>query len=184
MTTLAWVAIIVFAVVALTFIAWMISRSRRAIEQLRQHYGPEYERLEKEHGKSRAEKILQAREERVDQFNIHPLSSSQRDQFTNDWRSVQAEFVSDPGGAVEKADQLWGQVMRAEGYPMEDFEERAADISVEHPDVVEKYREAHKIEQDHKQRKASTEDLRKAMIDYQALFESLVASETGRRAGA
>lgn len=184
MTTLEWVVIIVAIVVVIAFVAYMFMRSRRSHEELRQHFGPEYERLAKEHGPNQAEKELEARERRVEQFNIHPLSPTQRDQFANDWRSVQAMFVSDPGKAVGEADQLVGNVMKAEGYPMENFEARAADISVEHPDVVEKYREAHRIEQEHKQGKATTEDLRKAMIDYQALFESLIGSEPSRKAGA
>lgn len=184
MTTLEWVAIIVFVVLALAFIGWMYSRSRRTTEELHQRYGPEYERAEKEHGKSQAEKMFEARERRVEQLNLQPLSPAQRDQFANEWRTVQATFVNDPGKAVGDADRLLNEIMKTEGYPVENFEERAADISVDHPDVVEKYREAHKIEQEHEQGKASTEDLRKAMVDYQALFESLVGSQTGRRAGA
>jgi hypothetical protein len=184
MTTLEWAAIIIFVVVALAFIGWMYSRSRRKPEELRQRYGTEYERAEKEYGKSEAEKMFEARERRVEEFNLQPLSPVQREQFANEWRSVQATFVNDPGKAVGEADRLLNEIMKTEGYPVEKFEERAADISVEHPDVVEKYREAHRIEQQHEQGKASTEDLRKAMVDYQALFESLVGSEKGRRAGA
>lgn len=184
MTALEWAAIIIFAVLALAFIGWMYSRSRRTSEELHQRYGTEYERAEKEYGKNQAEKMFEARERRVEQLNLQPLSPAQREQFANEWRSVQATFVSDPGKAVGDADRLLSEVMKTEGYPVEKFEERAADISVEHPDVVEKYREAHQIEQQHQPGKASTEDLRKAMIDYQALFESLVGSEKGRRAGA
>lgn len=184
MTTLEWVAVIILAVVVIAVIGWMYTRSRRTPEELHQRYGPEYERVEKEHGKNQAEKMFEARERRVEQLNLQPLSPAQRDQFANEWRSVQATFVSDPGKAVGDADRLLSEVMKTEGYPVENFEERAADISVEHPDVVEKYREAHKIEQEHKQGRASTEDLRKAMVDYKALFESLVGSDAGRRAGA
>ncbi|MFP5396672.1 MAG: hypothetical protein ACLGHF_11015 [Alphaproteobacteria bacterium] len=97
-----------------------------------------------------------------------------RDHFIATWRDVQAQFVDDPNYAVTRADDLLGEVMRARGYPMADFQERADDLSVDHPEVVENYRRGHEIAVRHSRGEASTEDLRRAMIHYRTLFDDLV----------
>jgi FtsZ-interacting cell division protein ZipA len=151
---------------------WM--RKRRT-EALRSRFGTEYDRLEKRTGDPRkAEDLLAAREKRVAAFTIRSLPNEQRDAFVASWRDVQAQFVDDPKGAVAKADTLLGQVMAARGYPMADFAQRAADLSVDHSEVVTNYRTAHDIALRHERGEAGTEDLRQAMIHYRALFDDLV----------
>jgi hypothetical protein len=181
MNTWIWLAVVVVALVVVAAIAWTYLRKQRS-QQLRQRFGPEYQRVVKQYGsESQAEQVLAAREKRVEQLNIHPLAPGEQDRFAERWRSVQAQFVDDPGEAVAKADQLVKEVMKAEGYPMGNFEERAADISVQHPAVVENYRKAHKIELQREEGKASTEDLRNAMVAYRALFEELLGTPADQR---
>jgi hypothetical protein len=184
MTTIQWIVVVALAILAIAFIASLFLASGRRTEGMRRHYGEEYERVVEQHGKARGEEMLEAPERRVEQLDIHPLPPEQRQTFSEAWNSVQAAFVNDPGKAVGDADRLVHEVMKAEGYPMDKFEERAADISVKYPDVVAKYREAHNIELAREQGKASTEDLRKAMVDYRALFEHLLGARTRERTGA
>ncbi|MGB7438079.1 MAG: hypothetical protein WBR26_14065 [Candidatus Acidiferrum sp.] len=117
---------------------------------------------------------MEDRRERVERLKIRSVNPAERTGFQEDWRKVQARFVDDPSGALNDADRLIGQVMSAEGYPMNEFEQQAADISVDHPRVVENYREGHKIAINNVQKRATTEELRKAMIHYRTLFEDLV----------
>lgn len=158
-------------VVALLVAFWIVSQQRRRAH-LREQFGPEYERVVSEEGdKARAERVLSEREERVKKLDIRPLPASAREEFVTRWRQVQARFVDDPRGAVGDADGLIGDAMKARGYPVGDFEQRAADISVEHPDVVTDYRAAHGVAM---RREASTEELRRAMVHYRSLFEEIV----------
>ena len=169
------VAAVVLAAVAV--IGYLIVRQQRT-KALRDQFGPEYERAVDEYGsKGRAEAVLAGREKRVQKLAIRPLAPEARSRFTARWKTVQARFVDDPAAAISDADALVAQVMSERGYPMADFEQRAADISVDHPDVVDHYRTAHDIAQLHRQRPVSTEDLRKAFLHYRALFASLLEVE-------
>lgn len=174
-TALIVIAVIVVAALIVGAIAW--SRRRRS-EHLRDRFGPEYERaVETKGDRGKAEAELAAREKRVEKLDIRPLSSAERAEFTQRWAEVQARFVDDPARAVAFADALLGEVMKARGYPVSDFEQRAGDISVDHPVVVEHYHKAHEIAVRHERGQASTEDLRQAMIHYRALFDDLVGAE-------
>ena len=166
--------LVVVAVVAVGVAAWLFLQKRRT-EQLSERFGPEYGRTMAEYGdRSRAEAELQARQERVERLDIRPLPAAERDRFANAWRAVQTRFVDDPPAAVDEADSLIGEVMGARGYPMSDFEQRADDISVDHPQVVDNYRAAHELAGRSARGDADTEDLRKAMVYYRTLFEELL----------
>ena len=177
MTQTAWivVAIVIIALIAIAAIGW--SRRRRS-DHLRDRFGREYDRtVEAAGGRAKAEADLSEREKRVEKLNIRPLKAEERRQFLDRWSEVQARFVDDPPRAAAFADALLGDVMKARRYPVSDFEERAGDISVDHPVVVEHYHEAHGIAARHLKGEASTEDLRQAMIHYRALFDNLVGVE-------
>lgn len=164
----AVIVLVVGAIVAVYF-------QRRRTEKLRSRFGPEYERSVAESGdRRRAEAQLEKRAERVEKYHLRPLTADDRSRFTEQWDRVQAHFVDAPAGAVAEADQLLGDIMATCGYPMGDFEQRAADISVDHPVVVQNYRSAHDIAMRQAKGQATTEDLRRAMIHYRALFEDLV----------
>jgi len=173
MNTLAIIAIIV-ALVVIAAIAWVIYRKKRT-DHLRQEFGPEYDRAVREYGdQSRAEAALTDREKRVAALGLHDLSTNQREHFTNAWQFVQSQFVDSPTHAVEDADHLIREVMAARGYPVADFDQRSADLSVEYPSIVENYRRAHAIALRNQQGEASTEDLRHAMVCDRALFDELL----------
>jgi hypothetical protein len=168
---LAAVVILIIAVLAV-----MYARKRRSTTaDLRQRFGPEYERAVREHGSERkAEARLADREKRVEKLTIRDLDPSERERFVERWGSVQSRFVDSPKGAVAEADDLVSSLMKTRGYPVSDFDQRAADISVDHPRVVENYRSAHEIALRVGKNEATTEDLRAAMIHYRSLFEELV----------
>jgi hypothetical protein len=169
--------VILAAVVLLTIGAIVFFLRKRRTERLRRHFGPEYDRAALSEGgdRRRAEAKLEERTERVKKFNLRPLSAEGRARYTEQWNRVQAHFVDAPAGAVAEADQLLGDIMATCGYPVGDFDQRAADISVEHPVVTQNYRSAHEIALRQGKGQASTEDLRRAMIHYRALFEDLVS---------
>jgi hypothetical protein len=168
------IAIIVAVVVVIIGVLVYFLQRRRS-ERLREHFGPEYDRAVAERGGRRpAEAVLEQRTERVKKFHIRPLTAEDKDRFTEQWDRVQAHFVDAPAGAVAEADQLLGDIMATCGYPMGDFEQRAADISVDHPVVTQNYRSAHEIALRQAKGQASTEDLRRAMIHYRSLFDDLV----------
>lgn len=169
-------AIIVVALILIVAFV-MVSRKREA-ERLRQAFGPEYDRQVEAAGgsRSKAEAELLKREKRVEKLEIRPLPPAQRNAFMDEWQQVQAGFVDDPEKAIALADALVGEVMKARGYPVDDFEQRAADISVDHPQLVSNYRAAHEIAVRHRQGKAGTEDLRAAFIGYRAMFEELLGT--------
>jgi hypothetical protein len=171
----------VIAILSLVAIAWFYL-SRRRTRQLRERFGPEYDRVVKREGNLRkGEGVLEWRTKKREQLRIVPLSAAVRSDFANRWTKVQARFVDDPKGAVSEADQLVSEVMHVRGYPMSNFEQQADTISVDHPVVVENYRAGHEIAIRHNQGKASTEDLRKAMVHYRALFEELLEDSVSER---
>lgn len=174
-----WVWIVVAVVVALIILAiigsfWNRRRNARLTERLQGQFGSEYDRTIKEDGRKTGESELVDRQKRVDDFNLRPLLAAEAQRFTGLWTATQARFVDDPGGAVADADRLVGEVMQERGYPVGDFEQRAADVSVDHPQVVSNYRAAHTTAARHSHGQASTEDLRQAMVHYRALFTDLL----------
>lgn len=173
------IGIVVVAALAALAVAWWYSqRQRRA--RLRQRFGPEYDRAVQETGATeKAAAVLEDRVRRVERLKIHALSREQADAFGREWKRVQALFVDDPDGAVDAADRLVTQVMAARGYPIEDFDTRAADLSVDHPRVVENYRVARGLALRRTRGEAGTEELRQAVVNYRALFDDLL--ETGDR---
>jgi hypothetical protein len=173
--------ILIAAVIAVVLIAagafWFYNRRQRT-ERLASRFGPEYQRAVETTGdRSAAERELESREKRVSTLEIRRLSVDEHDRYAAEWRSVQARFVDDPGGAVTEADRLVEQLMEARGYPVGDFEQRAADVSVDHPQVVEEYRAADAIAGRHAAGQADTEELRQAMVHYRALFDDLLEAE-------
>jgi hypothetical protein len=176
------IAVVVVVVLVLIGIAVMVARKRER-DRLRDAFGPEYDRqVEASGGKLKAESELAAREKRIKKLDIRPLPPEQRKGFMEDWTRVQAGFVDDPEKSIALADALVADVMKARGYPVEDFEQRAADISVEHPGVVSNYRAAHEIAVRHRQGEAGTEDLRAAFIGYRSLFEELLRENAAEAA--
>jgi hypothetical protein len=165
---------LVVLIIAVVIVIAVVAMQRRKAA-LRQRFGGEYERTVREHGSERqAAAILEQRAKRVEKFHIRRLDAAERDQYSERWRLVQSRFVDDPRGAVVDADETVVSLMGAMGYPMADFEQRAADLSVDHGDVVDNYRAAHEIAVRHRKGEASTEDLRQAMIYYRSLFEDLL----------
>jgi hypothetical protein len=168
---------IVIGAVALIVIAALLLMRKRKSAQLKQHFGSEYDRVAQEQGDPRrAEAVLAQREKRVEKLSIHPLRGIQQDGYLQEWTAVQRRFVDDPSVAVTEADSLVTSVMTARGYPMSDFEQRAADISVNYPTVVHNYRSAREIVLRHTKGHSSTEDLRQAIVCYRSLFEELLDS--------
>ena len=170
--------VVVLAVVAA---AWAyVTKERR--ERLRARFGPEYERTVDAVGSpAKAEAILRKRADRVDRFKLRPLTATQADEFGREWRSIQSRFVDDPGAAAAEADVLVTQVMVARGYPPDDLDKRADDVSVDHPHVVENYRIARALMARRERGEASTEELRKAIVNYRALFDDLLEVESNER---
>jgi hypothetical protein len=169
-----WVLIIVAAVIVVAAVVWRAMTTRRT-RLLQDRFGPEYNRtLEGSDSKRDAEAELRAREERRQQLDIRPLPAAARERYIDEWRRVQALFVDDPQGAVHDGDMLIQSVMRDRGYPVDDFEQRSADVSVDHPKVVENYRQGHQLANASARGDGTTEDLRQAMRHYRALFEELV----------
>jgi hypothetical protein len=172
-----WIVVAVVVLTILVSVAVGLMRRRRST-QLREGFGPEYDHAVSEHGgRSEAEADLIARRKRREQLDIRPLEPAARQRYLEQWQVVQARFVDDPSGAQSQADTLVLEVMRARGYPTDDFEQRAADISVDHPRVVEHYRAAHGISVAAIHGQASTEDMRQAVVHYRALFEELLGDE-------
>ncbi|HVC48496.1 MAG TPA: hypothetical protein VND90_14750 [Terracidiphilus sp.] len=170
------IVIAAVVILAIATLAWLYVRKRRSTTAgLKQKFGSEYDRAVLAHGSERkAESKLEDREKRVEKLKIRDLDLMECERFSKQWAAVQARFVDSPKGAVAEADDLVSSVMKARGYPVSDFDQRAADVSVDHPRVVENYRVAHEIALRDGKEQATTEDLRTAMIHYRALFEELV----------
>ena len=175
----AWIVIAVVVIVVIAAIAWAVAQRRRR-QGLQDQFGPEYERTLNERSSRReAESDLEDRRRRREALDIRPLSPAARSRYTDEWRAVQARFVDDPDVAVREAHSLVLRVMQDRGYPMDDFDQRAADISVDHPDVVQEYRSAHEISTLAERGQAGTEDLRRATVHYRSLFEQLLGDDEG-----
>jgi FtsZ-interacting cell division protein ZipA len=174
------VAIVVILIVA----SWVYSgrqrsRGQKRSEQLRERFGSEYDRTLAEKGDARsAEQELTARQKRVSQMTIRPIAADEGARFSDEWKLAQGTFVDDPSAALRDADALVGRVMDARGYPEGDFDQRFADVSVDHPATLPQYRTAHEIGLRHAQGQASTEDLRQAMVNDHALFNELLVDQT------
>ena len=171
------VFILIIAIAAVLY----VRRRRITTAALRKRFGPEYERAVEVQGSERkAEATLVAREQRVKKLNLHDLDPGERERYLEEWTHVQSRFVDSPKGAVAEADDLVSVLMKTRGYPVSDFDQRAADISVDHPRVLENYRSAHEITLRVGKDEANTEDLRTAMVHYHSLFDELVqAPEPG-----
>jgi hypothetical protein len=171
-----WVWIVVGIGVAIVVLGVLFSAMRtRQSHSLQDQFGREYDRtVDKAGGRREAERELVERQQRHDELELRPVSPDARERYLQQWQATQSRFVDDPTGAVSEADELVQRVMRDRGYPVDDFEQRAADISVEHPDLVEKYRTADGIARASERGEASTEDLRHSVRHYRALFVELL----------
>ena len=174
-TTMVIIVAAAIILVAVAIVAATLISRRRQSGRLQSRFGPEYARAVEASGdRGHAEAELQQRAKRVAGFDIRPLPAADRNRYFDSWSKVQAQFVDNPKDAVVRADELVGQVMEARGYPVTDFDQRSADLSVDHPQVVQNYRAAHDIALAQERGEASTEDLRQAMIHYRSLFDELV----------
>jgi len=169
-----WALVAVGVIIVVALVVWQGLNAKRT-RTLQQRFGPEYDRtVERADDRREAESDLAARAKRRDELDIRPLPTASRDRYLEEWQHVQARFVDDPRGAVQEADTLIQSVMRERGYPVDDFEQRAADISVDHPQVVENYRSGHRLAS------GDTEQQRQAMVHYRALFDELVEDTSDR----
>ena len=172
-------ALAVVLVAGIAWFAWQAHQSKR----LRDRFGPEYDAVARRVGsKAKTEKELRQREKRVDKFEIVPLSSADIARFSSAWTRLQGSFVDDPKGVLIEADRLVRDLLAKRGYPVADFELRAADISVDHPIVLNNYRAAQRIVSLDQRGEASTEDLRKAVVHFRALFDELLGVGRSRAA--
>jgi FtsZ-interacting cell division protein ZipA len=177
MDTWVWIVIAAAAVLAVLAVVWSAARARRSGE-LKDTFGREYDRTVEQAGDRReAERELRERQRQHDELELKPLSAESRARYARRWQSTQTRFVDDPRGAVAEADTLVQEVMKERGYPTDDFDRRVADISVDHPELVEKYRTAHGIAQASERNEASTEDLRHSVRHYRALFAVLLETD-------
>jgi hypothetical protein len=169
-----WVVIVLAVLVVIALVVWRALLARRT-DQLRERFGPEYDRAaESTGGRRQAEAELMARQQHRDSLEIRPLVDEARRRYADQWQTIQGQFVDTPTAAVVAADGLVSAVMSDRGYPTDDFEQRAADVSVDHPEVVESYREARRISDASKQGQTTTEELRQAMRHYRLLFDELL----------
>jgi hypothetical protein len=176
-TYITIIAVVLALVIVGVILAPILTRRKRS-EQLHDHFGSEYDLAVQTQGdESKAQKELQERQKHVETLDIHPLTASQRERYLADWAAVQSKFVDEPGQAIVDADRLIMEVMQLRAYPVADFEQRAADLSVNYPALVSNYRAARVIAVKNAQNLADTEELRQAMIYYRSLFEELLAIE-------
>ena len=180
-TTLIIVIVVAVAViVAIVIVGYQMARKRRTA-QLREQYGPEYDRaVDEAYSQNEAESELRNRSKRHEQLELRSLDSSERQDFERRWSDVQGQFVDDPNTAVRNADLLVVEVMSARGYPVDDFDRRADDLSVSHPQVTQRYREARRIAQANEDGTVDTEDLRQAVTSYRSLVLALLAADADR----
>jgi hypothetical protein len=183
MSNITLIIVIVVAVVliaAIAIIGYRMAQQRRT-GQLRQQYGPEYDRaIDQADTQREAESELRTRSKRHEQLELRTLDSSEREDFARRWSDVQGQFVDDPSDAVRNANLLVVEVMSARGYPVEDFDQQAADLSVQYPELTQRYREARSIARENDNGNANTEDLRQAVTSYRSLIQALLADEGDR----
>jgi hypothetical protein len=179
MSTWVWIVIAVVAVIVVLAIVWSAMRAKRS-RALQGEFGNEYDRtVDQAGGRRAAERELRERQKQHDQLDIRPLSPESRERYVQRWQSTQSRFVDDPKGAVAEADRLVQDVMQERGYPTKDFDRRVADISVDHPDLVEKYRTADGVARASERGEATTEDMRHSVRHYRALFAELLETNDG-----
>jgi FtsZ-interacting cell division protein ZipA len=167
--------VVILIVLALLVVLALVAGRQRRSRRLRERFGPEYDRTVAEAGdRKEAESRLEERTARRERLDIVPLDPADRTRYVEAWRLTQARFVDEPAEATREADRLITAVMRDRGYPIDDFEQRAADVSVDHPQVVDDYRAAQAIAAANERSEASTEDLRQALVHYRSLFEELL----------
>jgi hypothetical protein len=177
-TTIMIVTVVLVLVIIGAILGLVFSRRRRS-ERLQDQFGPEYDHTVQVMGdEKKAQTELDERQKHVEALDIRPLSASERERYLTDWTAVQSKFVDEPGQAIVAADRLITEVMQSRAYPVSDFEQRAADISVKYPALVSNYRAAREIAIKNEQHQADTEELRQAMIYYRSLFEELLETET------
>lgn len=184
MPTWSWIliAVVVMAIVLLAVVVAASMMRQKRSERLKDQFGPEYEHaVESAGGERAAERELLARERKHNKLKIKELAPESRVRYVEAWGVTQAGFVDNPSQAVGDADRLVTEVMRERGYPVDDFEQRAAELSVDHPKVVEHYRAAHVLRLAQEQGDIGTEAQREAIIHYRALFERLVGAEPETR---
>jgi uncharacterized protein YneF (UPF0154 family) len=176
-TTLIIIIVVVGVVIVGVILGLVFSRRNRST-QLHEKFGPEYDRtVQTMGGEKKAQTELNERQKHVGTLDIRPLSVSEHDRYLAEWTAVQSKFVDEPGQAIVDADRLIMEAMQIRGYPVSDFDQRAADISVNYPALVTNYRGAREIANKNKLGQANTEELRQAMIYYRSLFEELLKTE-------
>lgn len=186
MNSTTLIIVIVIAVIILVGIGFLgsVQARRKRSQRLRERFGPEYDRtVERADNRRQAEADLRGREKRHQKLDPRPLDPEQRREFQERWNSVQHEFVDDPGRAINDADRLVIDVMGARGYPTDDFEQRAGDLSVEHPTLTQRYREARRVSREHEHGGARTEDMRHAVTSYRSLVDALLDENTSGNGG-
>jgi len=177
-TTLIIAVVLIVLIMGVILALGFISRRKRS-ERFQDKYGPEYDRTVKSAGNDKkAQAEMDGREKHVDTLNIRPLTDSERDGYLSEWMPIQAKFVDQPGQATVEADRLIMKVMQMRAYPVSDFDQRAADISIKYPTLVGNYRAAREIAVKNEHQQASTEELRQALIYYRSLFDELLRTET------
>ncbi len=178
MNTTITILTVVLVVVVIGVLLALVFARRSRVKRLQDHFGPEYELTVQTLGDEKKAQIeLEGRQKHVKSLDIRPLSASERERYLAEWTAVQSKFVDEPGQAIIDADRLIVEVMKARAYPISDFEQRAADLSVNYPDLVTNYRAARQIAIKNEQHQADTEELRQAMIHYRALFQELLGME-------
>lgn len=178
MDTTILIVIIVAAVIIVALIIAMAARSRRKKKHLRSRFGSEYDRtVDRKGSKRKAVKDLHHREQEHEKLHLRELSPAERDRYRDEWQGLQASFVDRPASALADADRLVTALMRDRGYPVDDFDQQADLVSVDHPQVVSHYRAAHAIHDRSHREDVSTEDQRKAVVHYRALFDELMVPD-------
>ncbi|MEP7133871.1 MAG: hypothetical protein ABI904_02955 [Chloroflexota bacterium] len=176
-TTYSVIAVVLVLVVVGLILAQVFSKRNRSA-RLRDQFGPEYDHAVQTLGnEQKAQSVLEERQKHVEALNIHPLTASEGERYLANWAEVQSKFVDEPGQAIIDADRLIMEVMHMRAYPVSDFDQRAADLSVTHPDFVSNYRAAREVAVKNELQQANTEDLRQAMLYYRSLFEELLEIE-------
>ena len=180
-TSIIVVVIAVVVIVTIVIVGYQIMARQRRTRQLREQYGPEYDRaVDLANSQREAESELRGRSKRHEQLELRSLDSSERENFERCWSDIQGQFVDDPSTAVRNADLLVVEVMSARGYPVEDFDQRANDLSVRYPEGTQRYREARRIAQANEGGTVDTEDLRQAVTSYRSLVLALLADDEDR----